>query len=368
MAASLFQIRNRLGYSLFKASRSSLNANIERYASSAAVKYEKRGQPTECLKLESLDVDLSNLGPKDVAVEMLAAPINPSDLNMVEGTYDILPQLPAIGGNEGVAKVTAVGASVTDLAPGDWVIPANPGFGTWRLAAKASEEDLMKVPNSIPAEYAACLSVNPCTAYRMLNDFVDLQEGDVIIQNGANSMVGQSVIQMAKAMGVTTVNVVRQRPQGQEVMQLLKDIGGDIVVFEDYVNSWQFERLMADLPKPSLALNCVGGKSATNLARSLAPHGTLVTYGGMSKAPVALPSSALMYNDITAKGFWMSRWNKDASKEDRSKMINNVAKMFEEEKLDVWVERHPFKDFNHALKKAVEPFYFRKVVLCMQDS
>jgi trans-2-enoyl-CoA reductase len=67
----------------------------------------------------------------------------------------------------------------------------------------------MKIPNDIPKAYAATVSVNPCSAYRMLRDFESLQPGDVVIQNGANSMVGLAVIQMARAMGVKTVNVVR---------------------------------------------------------------------------------------------------------------------------------------------------------------
>jgi trans-2-enoyl-CoA reductase len=35
--------------------------------------------------------------------------------------------------------------------------------------------------------------------------------GDYVIQNGANSAVGQSVIQIAKAWGLKTINVVRDR-------------------------------------------------------------------------------------------------------------------------------------------------------------
>lgn len=49
---------------------------------------------------------------------------------------------------------------------------------------------LQKCPSDIPAEYAATIGVNPCTAYRLLRDFVTLREGDSIIQNGANSQVG----------------------------------------------------------------------------------------------------------------------------------------------------------------------------------
>ena len=52
---------------------------------------------------------------------------------------------------------------------------------------------------------------SPPTAIRMLEEFVNLQRGDVVIQNGSNSAVGRLVIQLAKSLGVQTVNVVRNR-------------------------------------------------------------------------------------------------------------------------------------------------------------
>lgn len=81
--------------------------------------------------------------------------------------------------------------------------------GTWRTHAVANAASFISVPNDIPPAYAASLGVNPCTAYRLLNDFAQLQEGDVIIQNGANSMVGLAIVQMAREKGIRTINVIR---------------------------------------------------------------------------------------------------------------------------------------------------------------
>lgn len=58
----------------------------------------------------------------------------------MEGSYGILPATPAVGGNEGVGEITAVGPAVKQLAVGDWAIPMPAaGFGTWRNVAKADE-------------------------------------------------------------------------------------------------------------------------------------------------------------------------------------------------------------------------------------
>lgn len=46
------------------------------------------------------------------------------------GVYPVRPQVPAVGGYEGVGEVHSVGSAVKDISPGDWVIPSPPSFGT----------------------------------------------------------------------------------------------------------------------------------------------------------------------------------------------------------------------------------------------
>jgi len=149
--------------------------------------------------------------------------------------------------------------------------------------------------NGVKPEYLATLSVNPATAYRMLHDFVKLKPGDVIIQNGANSMVGLSAMQIATNMGVKTINIIRKRTDYDELVERMKNYGGYMVISDDYARTPEFRKLIADLPKPKLALNCVGGASATEMLRLLAPGGTMVTYGGMSLQPVTVPTSQLIF-------------------------------------------------------------------------
>uniref|UniRef100_UPI0023DD3ED0 enoyl-[acyl-carrier-protein] reductase, mitochondrial isoform X5 n=1 Tax=Callithrix jacchus TaxID=9483 RepID=UPI0023DD3ED0 len=227
--------------------------------------------------------------------------------------YGLLPELPAVGGNEGVAQVVAVGSSVTRLKPGDWVIPANAGLGTWRTEAVFSEEALIQVPSDIPLESAATLGVNPCTAYRMLMDFEQLQPGDSVIQNASNSGVGQAVIQIAAALGLRTINVVRDRPDIQKLTDRLKSLGAKHVITEEELRRPEIKNLFKDMPQPRLALNCVGGKSSTELLRQLARGGTMVTYGGMAKQPVIASVSLLIFKDLKLRGFWLSQWKKDHS-------------------------------------------------------
>ena len=85
-----------------------------------------------------------------------------------------------------------------------------------------SSEDLIKVPGDIEPEYGALLAVNPCTAVRLLEDFVDLQPGDTIVQNGANSTVGHCIYQMARQRGIQTINIIRPRPGSEQLTEKMK--------------------------------------------------------------------------------------------------------------------------------------------------
>lgn len=115
---------------------------------------------------------------KLVLVKMLAAPVNPSDINQIQGQYPLenASTVP-VAGNEGVGVVAQIGGDVRTVRVGDWVVPSAPAFGTWREQVVCAEHDLHVVPNDLPLDVAASLLVNPPTAYRLLEDFCQLREG-----------------------------------------------------------------------------------------------------------------------------------------------------------------------------------------------
>merc|ERR1711974_10312 len=299
---------------------------------------------------------------------MLAAPINPADINMIQGNYGKMAELPAVGGNEGVGVVEKVGKNVKQLAVGARVVPAKAGLGTWRSHLIAKGDDFTAIPSDIPIEYAACMTVNPATAYRLLNDFVDLKEGDVVIQNGGSSMVAHCVAQLAKERGIKVISVMRERPEEDgEVEERLKSLGSYLVCTETYARTAAFKKLISDLPKPKLALNCVGGSSATELARHLGEGGVLVTYGGMSKKPVLVSTGGFIFKDLTYRGFWMTRWYEKASADEKNKMMKELSEMVKKDKLKFYIETHKLEDWRFAYEASTGPLRNRKVVLQLSD-
>jgi len=259
-----------------------------------------------------------------------------------------------------------VGAGAAYLQPGDWVIPGASGWGTWRTHAVCSGETINKIPNSLPLLTAATMSVNACTAYRLLKDFESLSAGDYVIQNGANSGVGQAVIQIAKSMSLKTINIVRNRPNIEELTKTLTSLGATHVVTDEFLKSSDGVALLKSLSgRPKLALNCVGGKASIDLMKSLADRGSMVTYGGMSKMPLVVPTGPLIFSDIQLKGFWMTRWNREyRGTMLMSEMWDYLVDLVKNEKLKAPLHRTvDFAQFPDGVAKSMESFTSEKQIL-----
>uniref|UniRef100_A0A1B6DLD6 Enoyl-[acyl-carrier-protein] reductase, mitochondrial n=1 Tax=Clastoptera arizonana TaxID=38151 RepID=A0A1B6DLD6_9HEMI len=303
------------------------------------------GDPIKVVSLEEEILELPKTN--EVCIKMLLASVNPADINTIQGVYPIKPDLPAVPGSEGIGEVVAVGPNVKHLNAGDKVIPNVEAAGTWRSHALYKEEHLLKVPNDIDIISLSGIMVNPSTAYRMLKDFVNLKPGDAIIQNGANSAAGQNIIQLCKAWNISTLNIVRNRPNINDLKMYLENLGATHVITEEELRTSNVGKTL----KAKLALNCVGGKNALNVLRLLDHGGTMVTYGGMSRDPVTIPTSSLIFKDIKVKGFWMTRWhgeNRNSSKQ--SEMFEDLFNLMRKGDLRPPVYRFvKLKDYREAI-------------------
>ena len=162
-----------------------------------------------------------------------------------------------------------------------------------------------------------------------------------------------------------SIPICLYRPNPEETLRMLAGFGGDVNVLDSYVNTPGFREIMSELPPCKLALNCVGGNLAADMARCVTIGGTMVTYGGMSKRPISIPFDLINYKQLNLKGFWVSKWHLEHGAEEKSAMINDIASMIRAKRLSFLLEVHDFDDFNYALEKSLEPYRLRKIVLRM---
>ncbi|MDP0501386.1 MAG: 2-enoyl thioester reductase domain-containing protein [Verrucomicrobiota bacterium JB022] len=315
--------------------------------SSLAITYHEHGKPLDVLRLE--EITLPRVGPQDVKVKLLKAVINPSDFGMILGNYGRLAELPAVAGREGVGEIIEVGSEVTHLRVGDRVrFPEE--FGAWRTATVVQAKNLWKVPQDVDVSLAAMAWVNPPTSWRILRD-ANIHEGSWIVQNAANSAVGIFTIQMAKYLGLKTLNVVRR----EELIEPLTKMGADVVVTEDS----GYEKNIKELTNGgqiSLALNSVGGESAIRLVKALSRGGMHVTFGAMTFEDVRWPTRFLIFNDITIKGFWLDRWYRDNSPERIQVMFDNLFNLMRTGVISAPISAsYKLEDFKQALEASTQP-------------
>lgn len=265
-----------------------------------AIVYAAHGKPEEVLRLE--EQPRPEPTAHQALVRLLAAPINPADLNQIEGKYPIRAPLPATPGFEGAGVIETVGAEVKDHAAGELVILPH-DIGTWREMAVVEAGKLTTAPNDIAPEQAALLKINPITAWRLLHDFVTLQPGEWVVQNAANSAVGRAVIAICRALGWRTVNVVRR----EELIEELRAEGGDVVLLD---NDALREAVAQATERAAirLGINQVGGESALRLAKVVAREAVIVTIGAMSLKPLTMPNGLLIFKNLRFTGFWVNKW------------------------------------------------------------
>ena len=296
-----------------------------------AVVYERHGNPPDVLRVETQP--WPKAADDEAVVQMRAAPINPADLNQIEGKYPLRFPLPATPGFEGAGLVVDLGANAKDLAVGALVIlPHN--LGTWREAAAVKASELVAVPPGIDPVHAAMLKINPMTAWRLLHDYVDLKQGDWLIQNAANSAAGRAVIQIAHELGYKTVNVVRRA----ELVDELRAEGGDVLLV-DGDNLREEVKSATGGASIRLGLNSVGGDSALRLANCLAPGGTLVSFGAMSLQPLKIPTGLLIFKDLRFRGIWINKWYDNATIQERMDAFRPLFEMAERGLLKTKIEK-----------------------------
>lgn len=291
--------------------------------SARAVTYQKSGTPLESvLKQTKWEIDPSKIEPNEVILKTLATPINPADVHQVSGNYASAPkrfilngQEVSIGGNEGLFEIIHKGSSVKGYEVGNWVIPKLPSFGTWRTHALVKvdgDDPFIKIGENegeLTMNQAATVSINPCTAYQMINQNIkDWKKGDWIIQNAGNSQVSKYVTQLARLEGINTISVIRSGKSDKEIQELY-DLGATKVITEEELSSDNFQETLKKWVGDSrvrLALNSIGGELVSKLIDCLSQDGYLVTYGMLSGKPITYSGGVQLFKNITTVAYWLT--------------------------------------------------------------
>ena len=282
--------------------------------------YERRG-PVPQDVIEAVEFEVPRLQVGQALVEVIAAPINPADVLTLTGEYGQLPPLPAIGGREGVGRVSELGPETGGVRVGELVLLPL-GCGSWSTHVVTEAARLRPLPDQADPLQLSMMAINPPTAALLLSEFVTMGSGDWVIQNAANSAVGLYLVQLARYRGYRTVNVVRR----QDAVAVVCDTGGDVVLVdgEDLA-----ERVSEATGAAAvrLGIDAVSGAATGRLADCLCESATLVSYGRMSGEPCAVQPDAFVFRDLTLRGFWLVNWFRRTPEEQRRALVDELARL-----------------------------------------
>ncbi len=306
------------------------------------------------MKLE--EIPTPSVAPGEALVRVLLSPINASDLHMVRGRYGYQPELPASPGIEGVGIVEAVGPGVQGPTVGTRVTFVHT-WGTWRTRIVCQADKLVPVPDGLDDSTAATSYINPLTAWALTRSAHNLKEGEWLLQTAAASSVGKFVLQLAEHYRFKTINVIRRREQES----IIRNLGGDeVICTADEDLRARLQELTAG-KGVERAIDCVAGELGAEVARNLAPSGTMLVYGALSShrqtdtAKFLMPLFAprLIYSTATVRGWWLPHWVPSQPLAEVRAATSDLLTMFSKGALTPPTSvRYPVEDFQEAVSLA----------------
>jgi len=257
-----------------------------------ALVFETAGAAADVLSLREVDTPAPARG--EVLIRVDARPIQPSDFMFIGGRYRIAPKFPQIAGLEGTGIVTAAAPGVS-IEIGRRVAFRFPGC--WAEFLAVPEERVILAPGDIAAENVAQFSLNPITAWALL-DVVEATRGDWLAVNAASSTVAQLVEQLARTRGVDLVKIVRAGSAPRESAVLAADVPGLAEKMLEASGGVPFAGL----------LDSVGGSAIMNVLPALARGATIVSYGALESGTSSMSNPDMIYRNLTWKGFGIDHW------------------------------------------------------------
>jgi NADPH:quinone reductase len=317
-----------------------------------AIVFDKAGEPANVLRVADIPDPVAD--GEIALVRVAVRPIHPADLAFIRGQYRLRPAFPQVAGLEGSGVVIASPSPA--FRPGMRVAFRYPG--AWADIAAVPVERLIAVPADIADPFACQISLNPVTAWALLEES-KTKTGDSIVLTAATSGVSNLVAQMAKRRGIHTIGVVR----GDAGEGNTRSTADHVVSVRDTDLGKSIADVTGKTPITAL-LDSVGGPLTAKLMATLAPGAHIVAYGVQDREPAAITNAMLIYSNLTWKGFGIDRWLSQQSAEARAAMISEFWAMVRSGELSLPIDSsHHLSDFAAALAADRKPGRTGKVLL-----
>ena len=251
--------------------------------------------PVSCL--DHRDVADPTPGPDDVVIGTRAIGVNYPDGLLIQGLYQMKPELPFVPGMEAAGVVEAVGGNVTHVKPGDRAVAlVDTGGYAEKVMAPASKVFLL--PETMAFDEACALICAWGTAHHALRQRAALKFGETLMVLGGAGSTGIAAISIGKAIGAHVIAVAST----EEKRQACLEAGADSALPYEGLR----ENLKRDHPGGvDVVFDPVGGAAFDTAARAMARNGRLLVVGFASGEIPRLPANLVLLKEFSLVGvFW----------------------------------------------------------------
>lgn len=254
--------------------------------------------PPDSLTVETLPDPVPDQG--EVLIEVKAAGVNFPDVLIIQNKYQAKPELPFTPGSELAGIVTAVGAGVSHVKPGDHVI-AYLGNGAFASHVKAPANKVMPMPPGIDFETAAAFTLTYGTSHHAVVDRGELKAGQTMLVLGAAGGVGLAAIEIGKAIGARVIAAAST----DEKLAVCKEHGADALINYSTEDLRERVKALTDGNGPDVIYDPVGGVYAEPAFRSIGWRGRYLVVGFANGEIPKIPLNLALLKGASLVGvFW----------------------------------------------------------------
>lgn len=254
-------------------------------------------------KLVIGDVADPKAGAGEVVVDVKAAGLNFPDTLIIQGKYQVRPDLPFTPGGEGAGIVAEVGEGVKHLKVGDKIIFMTQ-TGAFAEKAVVPAITAIPMPDGLSFEMAAGITLTYGTSYHALKQRAELKPGETVLVLGAAGGVGIATVELAKAMGAKVIAAAST----DEKLEFCKQSGADELI------NYSTEDLKTRIKEITggrgvdVIYDPVGGDYTETAFRSMAPGGRLLVIGFAAGDIPKVPINLCLLKQASLVGVFWGAW------------------------------------------------------------
>jgi NADPH:quinone reductase len=313
--------------------------------------------------LEVMDVEPPVAGPGEAVVEVAYAGLNFFDTLIIEGKYQLKPEPPFSPAGEFSGRVSALGPGAEGFAVGDRVM-GSIGYGAAREMVAIAANRLAHVPDGLPLDKAAGLSITYGTSLHALKQRAEMKPGETLVVLGASGGVGLAAVEIGRAMGARVVACA----SSDDKLEFARRYGAAETV--NYATEDLRTRLkeLTGGKGVDVVYDPVGGALTETALRSLAWKGRLMVIGFASGEIPRPPLNLTLLKGCDIRGVY---WGEFINREPDAHRDNMSQLLAWAESGDLSVHIHakfPLEDYKMAFEAIAKRQTLGKTLLRIRDA